>query len=68
MKTIRLIKVVIVRQSKNWLSSKKKTIKNLAKFKSLKIFIMYKKLIKNLVKFKISKKYNKDDHMIHIPT
>ena len=51
---MKLIKVVIVKQSKNWLS-KKKNIRNLAKFKSLKNSIQYKKLIKNLIKLKISK-------------
>ena len=46
---MRLIKVVVVKKSKNWLGSQ--NIKNLAKLKSLKNFIKCKK---NLVKFKIS--------------
>ena len=35
-----------------------KTIRNLAKFKSLKNFAKYKKLIKNLFKFKIIKRFS----------
>ena len=51
-----LIKVIVVKQSKNWLSLK--NIKNLAKFKIFKNFTKGEKLIKNLVKFKISKEFS----------
>lgn len=51
-----MIKVVLVKQLKNWLYFK--NIRYLTNFKTLKNFAEYKKLIKNLVKLKIFKESN----------
>ena len=49
------MKLVLVKQSKNW-TSLKKNIRNLTKFKSPKNSTQYKKSVKNLIKFKIVKR------------